>query len=132
MSFELAIEGRRALVTGGTKGVGAAVVDVMREAGVTVIATARTIPDTAPYSVHHVAADVSTAEGCAAVSKAVLDQFGGIDFIINVVGGSSAPAGSFAALDDNEWRKELDLNLMPAVRLDRARQWASLIRRSLH
>jgi NAD(P)-dependent dehydrogenase (short-subunit alcohol dehydrogenase family) len=36
------------------------------------------------------------------------------------VGGSSAPAGGFAVLDDGEWRRALDLNLFPAVRLDRA------------
>jgi NAD(P)-dependent dehydrogenase (short-subunit alcohol dehydrogenase family) len=120
VSFGLAIEGKRALVTGATKGIGAAVVDVLHKAGATVIATARTIPDVAPSGVHYIAADISTPEGCSTVSETVLDQFGGIDFIINVVGGSSAPGGGFAALDDNEWRKELDLNLMPAVRLDRA------------
>jgi NAD(P)-dependent dehydrogenase (short-subunit alcohol dehydrogenase family) len=37
-----------------------------------------------------------------------------------VVGGSSAPAGGFAVLDDDEWRKALDVNLFSAVRLDRA------------
>src|SRR5258706_3202619 len=40
--------------------------------------------------------------------------------IIHVVGGSSAPGGGFAALDDNEWRRAFDLNFLPAVRLDRA------------
>lgn len=43
-----------------------------------------------------------------------------MDIIVNVLGGSTAPGGGFAALDDAEWSKELDLNLMPAVRLDRA------------
>lgn len=37
-----------------------------------------------------------------------------------VAGGSSAPAGGFAVLDDDEWRKALDQNLFAAVRLDRA------------
>jgi NAD(P)-dependent dehydrogenase (short-subunit alcohol dehydrogenase family) len=45
---------------------------------------------------------------------------GGLDIIVHVVGGSSAPAGGFAALDENEWRRALDLNLFLAVRLDRA------------
>ena len=36
-----------------------------------------------------------------------------------MLGGSSAPAGGFEALSDEVWTKELDLNLMPAVRLDR-------------
>jgi NAD(P)-dependent dehydrogenase (short-subunit alcohol dehydrogenase family) len=44
----------------------------------------------------------------------------GVDILVNVLGGSSAPAGGFAALDDEAWKRELDLNLMPAVRLDRA------------
>jgi NAD(P)-dependent dehydrogenase (short-subunit alcohol dehydrogenase family) len=50
----------------------------------------------------------------------VLERLGGVDVIVNVLGGSSAPAGGFTALDDAEWEKELNLNLMPAVRLDRA------------
>jgi NAD(P)-dependent dehydrogenase (short-subunit alcohol dehydrogenase family) len=61
-----------------------------------------------------------TAQGCAEVAEEVLRAFGGIDILVNVLGGSSAPAGGFAALTDEEWQKEIDHNLMPAVRLDRA------------
>jgi NAD(P)-dependent dehydrogenase (short-subunit alcohol dehydrogenase family) len=50
----------------------------------------------------------------------VADQLGGIDIVVHVVGGSSAPGGGFAALDDGEWQRALDQNLFPAVRLDRA------------
>ena len=46
MSFDLELTGRRALVTAGTKGIGAAVVDVLRNAGAAVVATARAIPFT--------------------------------------------------------------------------------------
>ena len=67
-----------------------------------------------------VAADVATADGCAAVADAVRSRLGGVDIIVHVVGGSSAPAGGFAVLDDEEWRRALDVNLFPAVRLDRA------------
>ena len=67
-----------------------------------------------------VAADVTTAGGCATVVNAVREQLGGVDIVVHVVGGSSAPAGGFAVLDDDEWRKEINLNLLPAVRLDRA------------
>jgi NAD(P)-dependent dehydrogenase (short-subunit alcohol dehydrogenase family) len=59
-------------------------------------------------------------EGCAAVTDAVHDRLGGIDIVAHVVGGSAAPAGGFAVLDDNEWHKALDQNLFAAVRLDRA------------
>jgi NAD(P)-dependent dehydrogenase (short-subunit alcohol dehydrogenase family) len=42
-----------------------------------------------------------------------------VDILVHVVGGSAAPSGGFAALTDDHWRAELELNLMPAVRLDR-------------
>ena len=66
------------------------------------------------------AADVATAEGCAAVANAVTEQLGGIDIVVHVVGGSSAPGGGFAVLDESEWHRALSQNLFPAVRLDRA------------
>lgn len=120
MSFDLELTGRRALVTAGTKGIGAAVVEVLHEAGAVVVATARTVPANALAGVHYIAADITTAAGCATVAQGALDHLGGIDILVHVLGGSSAPAGGFAALDDEAWTKELDLNLMPAVRLDRA------------
>jgi NAD(P)-dependent dehydrogenase (short-subunit alcohol dehydrogenase family) len=52
--------------------------------------------------------------------KAVADLLGGIDMVVHVVGGSSAPGGGFAVLDDAECHRALDLNLFPAIRLDRA------------
>ena len=112
-------DGKRALVTGGTKGIGQAVVARLREGGATVFTTARERPDDLPDKTLFMATDITTAEGCAAVANAVLKRLNGIDIIVHVVGGSSAPAGGFAVLDDGEWHRALDLNLFPAVRLDR-------------
>ncbi len=120
MSQDLELHGRRALVTGGTQGIGEAVVSRLRELGVRVLTTARTAPASLKEPDLFVAADVATAEGCALVARAVRDRLGGIDIIVHVVGGSSAPAGGFAVLDDEQWQRALDLNLLPAVRLDRA------------
>jgi NAD(P)-dependent dehydrogenase (short-subunit alcohol dehydrogenase family) len=119
MSNNLELDGRRALVTGGTKGIGEAVAARLREAGATVLTTARTRPGDLPDDLF-VAAEITTTEGCATVADAVRDRLGGIDIIVHVVGGSSAPAGGFAVLDDGEWHRAFDLNLFPAVRLDRA------------
>jgi len=120
MSFALELNGRRALVTGGTKGVGAAVVRTLAEAGVRLVTTARSVPDEIPEGVRFAAADLATANGCAHVVEIVKKVLGGIDIIVHVVGGSTAPGGGYAALSDDIWAKEFDWNLMSAVRLDRA------------
>jgi NAD(P)-dependent dehydrogenase (short-subunit alcohol dehydrogenase family) len=115
----LTLQGRRALITGGTLGAGAATVALFRELGARVLTTARSKP--ANFSgAAFVAADLTTEEGVQAVVDAVHRELGGIDILVNVLGGSSAPSGGFAALDDVEWDKEFDLNFFPAVRLDRA------------
>ena len=119
MAYDLGLDGRTALVTGGTQGMGKAIVAALRDAGVDVLTTARRQPDTLPAGVEFVVADVSTPEGCSAVTRAVTARWGAADIIVHVVGGSSAPAGGFAVLDDGEWERALGQNLLPAVRLDR-------------
>lgn len=117
--MNLNLNGRRVLITGGSKGVGAATVALFREEGAQVLTTARTRPADLPHELF-VTADLTTAEGCATVAGAVNDRLGGVDIIVHVLGGSSAPGGGFAALGEKEWQRELDINLFPAVRLDRA------------
>lgn len=110
-------EGRRAVVTGGTQGTGAAVAARLVRGGAKVLAVSRAAPGSIPDGVTHVAADLSTPAGVLAVADAADAP---VDVLVHVVGGSNAPAGGFAALDDATWAAELDLNLLSAVRLDRA------------
>ena len=65
-----------------------------------------------------IAANLSHAEGCDAVAEAILERHGQVDIIVHILGGSSVLAGGFEALGDAQWQAEIDLNLMPAVRLD--------------
>lgn len=120
MSFDLQLQGKRAVVTGGTKGLGAALVQSLRDAGVQVMTTARSAPDKPLEGVVYVQADLTTAQGVTQLAHAVAERWGSVDIVVNSVGGSSAPPGGFAALDDAMWFSELNLNLMSAVRLDRA------------
>ena len=115
----LTLQGKRALITGGTQGAGAATVTLFRELGARVLTTARSQKGDLPEEMF-VAADLTTLQGCETVAAAVQDRMGGVDIIIHMLGGSAAPAGGFAALDEAEWQAALDLNLLPAVRLDRA------------
>ena len=110
---------KRVLITSGTRGAGAATVALFRDLGARVLTTARTKPEAMPDSVF-VAADLTTEAGCQTVAEAAGQRLGGLDVLVNVLGGSSAPAGGFAVLDDAEWHREFDLNLFPAIRLDRA------------
>ena len=120
MSFDLQLRGRRAVVTGGTLGLGAAVVQALLDAGAQVMTSARKMPALPLDGVTYVCADLMTAEGVAHLAQGVIETWGGVDIVINVLGGSSTPPGGFAAISDEHWFAELNLNLMPAVRLDRA------------
>ncbi|RYG57184.1 MAG: SDR family oxidoreductase [Alphaproteobacteria bacterium] len=115
----LTLKGRRALITGGTMGAGAATVALFQELGARVLTTARSKP-TDFAGPAFVEADLMTVAGVQTVVEAVQKELGGLDILVNVLGGSSAPSGGFAALDEAEWAKELNLNFFPAVRLDRA------------
>jgi len=110
--------GGRILVTGGTKGIGEAIVNRLVRGGATVITTARSLPAGGPPE-RFVQADVSTREGVDQVVKAMMDRLGGLDILIHNVGGSAAPGGGALALSDDDWQQAFDTNLFAAVRLDR-------------
>lgn len=110
--------GKRVLVSGGTKGLGRATVKRFLAGGARVVAAARTIKDPVE-GVEYVQADLTTAEGSEAVAKAAIERLGGIDILAHVIGGSASPAGGFAALTDEHWLAELNLNLLATARLDR-------------
>jgi NAD(P)-dependent dehydrogenase (short-subunit alcohol dehydrogenase family) len=115
--------GRRALVTGGTAGIGRAIVSRLLDGGAKVMTTARKIThdtdEEQDFELEFVQADLGTQEGCTKVISEVISRFGSIDILVNVLGASSAPSGGFNVLTDEEWQKELNINLLAAVRLDR-------------
>lgn len=109
---------KRVLISGGTKGLGRATVERFLAGGASVVTAARAIND--PIGgVEYVQADLTTAEGGETFAKVALERLGGIDIIAHVIGGSASPAGGFAALTDDHWLAELNLNLLATVRLDR-------------
>jgi NAD(P)-dependent dehydrogenase (short-subunit alcohol dehydrogenase family) len=113
------LDRKRVLVTGGTQGMGEAIVERLTQDGAIVMTTARSIPTDLQVSDLFLQADVSTAEGAAEIVKGTLARLGGIDILVNVVGGSSSPPGGVLALSDEDWQRDLNQNLFSAVRLDR-------------
>lgn len=112
-------QGKRVLVTGGTKGQGAAIVKHFARSGAKVITTARKRSNDLPEGVYFIESDLTTVEGTGIVAQETLSRLGGVDIIVHVAGGSSSPGGGFLAQTEEEWKKALDLNLFAAVRLDR-------------
>jgi NAD(P)-dependent dehydrogenase (short-subunit alcohol dehydrogenase family) len=109
---------------------GEAIVRRLAGGGAMVATTARSpLPEGQSVGLF-VQADISTRQGVNKVAEQVLQRFGGLDILVNSVGGSSAPSGGVLALTDEDWQKEMNLNLLPAVRLDRAFIPGMLERRS--
>ena len=120
--MEQNLTSKRALVTGGTKGIGAAIVERLAAAGARVATTARSEPSNGipGHLERFIQADLSTADGANAVADQVLDGFGGIDIIVHNAGGTDAATGPLASFTEQYWTQTLDLNLLAPVRLDRA------------
>ena len=110
---------KRVLVTGGTQGMGEAIVRRLAVGGATVATTARSPLPEGQSPALFVRADIATSEGVERVASEVLARLDGIDILINNVGGSSAPSGGVLALTDKDWLHTLNTNLLTAVRLDR-------------
>lgn len=113
------LNGAIALVTGGTKGLGKAIAEELRDAGATVIVSARRQPEPLPQDMYFIPADLSTAEGTDKLVNAVLTEFGRLDVLINNLGGSETPGGGYSVLTDEDWETSIQTNLLAPVRLDR-------------
>ncbi|HJY89138.1 MAG TPA: SDR family NAD(P)-dependent oxidoreductase, partial [Candidatus Acidoferrum sp.] len=113
-------KGKRVLVTGGTKGMGQAMVRRFTLSGASVATTARSpLPEGQAVALF-AQTDIGTAAGVREVISRVQQEWGGLDILVNNVGGSDAPNGGYSALSDDDWQKALNVNLLASVRLDRA------------
>jgi NAD(P)-dependent dehydrogenase (short-subunit alcohol dehydrogenase family) len=111
------LAGKRALVTGGTRGIGAAIVRQFLDAGAQVLTTARSTTSAPPEGAGFVAADVRTRAGAEAVAAAAQEVLGGVDILVHNAGGAR-PHRSALAIPDEEWQDGLDLNFLSSVRVD--------------
>jgi NAD(P)-dependent dehydrogenase (short-subunit alcohol dehydrogenase family) len=112
------LSGKTALVTGGTKGIGLAIVKRLKRASAKVIATARTTPQEVHADLF-IQADLSTPEGVQKVAEAIAAHSLDVNILVHNLGASSAPSGGALVLTDDDWQKAFDTNLFAAVRLDR-------------
>jgi 3-oxoacyl-[acyl-carrier protein] reductase len=124
--MDLELAGKVAIVTGSSRGIGRAIATRLGEEGADVVYCARgedalrgaVAEAPGPGRAHAVVADVSTAEGAAAVVSAADEQFGGLDIVVNNVGGSGAR--TFDDMDADDLEAVLDKNVVPALLVSRA------------
>jgi NAD(P)-dependent dehydrogenase (short-subunit alcohol dehydrogenase family) len=122
--MQLGLEGKVAVVTGASHGIGLAVTTALAAEGAHVIGGARDSSDELDAlvqagSVEAVVVDLSTPDGPADLAAAALAH-GGIDILINNVGGTRPRIDGFLSITDEDWAATFNLNLMAAVRMTRA------------
>ena len=115
------LEGKTALVTGASKGIGLAITQGLVDAGAFVIAASRSSsPEidalVSAGSARFVSADLGSADGPAALVSAA----GGVDILVNNVGAATTRVDGFLSVTDEQWMHSLTLNLLSAVRTTRA------------
>jgi NAD(P)-dependent dehydrogenase (short-subunit alcohol dehydrogenase family) len=120
LDFSKELVGRRALVSGGTRGMGAAIAQRLLDAGAKVVVTGRSRGESTPAGATFQSGDVSSLEGVEAIAAGALGALGGLDILVNNAGGASAFAGGAASIPDDAWLASLELNLLAAVRLTNA------------
>lgn len=112
-------DGKRAVVTGGTRGIGRAVTERLLAGGASVLATARTAPPGAPpYA--FLLQDGGAPDAGVVLAERVRTELGGVDVVVNVVGGGDTSQGTVTELTDDDWSRSLELNFLSATRVDRA------------
>ncbi|MFC8086218.1 oxidoreductase [Streptomyces sp. NPDC057340] len=112
------LDGLRVLITGGSRGLGAATARRFVAAGARVLTASRSRPE-GDSGATYLAADLSTRQGVAELGRRAVELAGGVDVLVNNAGAASAPAPTLSRSDES-WQADLEMNLLSAVRLDRA------------
>jgi NAD(P)-dependent dehydrogenase (short-subunit alcohol dehydrogenase family) len=106
--------GRRALVTGGSRGIGAAVAGLLLDGGAQVVTSARTKTADTPSASTFIPADIRTSAGAQQLVEEALETLGGLDILINNAGAARVYE-SGTAIPEEEWQDSLNINFLSAV-----------------
>jgi NAD(P)-dependent dehydrogenase (short-subunit alcohol dehydrogenase family) len=99
---------------------GEAMVRRFQSSGAAVATTARSLLSHGQAPDLFVQADIGTVSGVQQVVGRIQHEWGRLDVLVNNVGGTETKPGGFEALSDEDWQNILNVNLLAAVRLDRA------------
>ncbi|MBI4310778.1 MAG: SDR family oxidoreductase [Chloroflexi bacterium] len=126
--MDLGLRGKVAIITGGSEGIGKAAATSLAQEGASVVICARRkdVLDAAAQEIRGktgskilgVPADVSNAEQVQIVVAKAVEAFGRLDIVVNNAGTSAA--GNFETVDDEAWKRDMELKFYAAVRFARA------------
>ena len=120
--MDLGLSGKRALVGGGSSGIGAGIATALAADGARVVLAGRTADrleaQAGTIGAGWVVADLSTLEGPSGAVTEAVDQLGGLDLL--VVNSGGPPQGTFEQLGEDEWTRAIDGTLLSTIRLIRA------------
>jgi len=109
--------GKRAIVTGGSRGIGAATAQRLLDAGAKVVVVARSPHAETPKDAIFVSGDLRTLDGAQKVGKEAIAKLGGLDILVNAAGAARVHLPASTAISDEEWVDSLNINFLSALRL---------------
>jgi NAD(P)-dependent dehydrogenase (short-subunit alcohol dehydrogenase family) len=115
--YSTEFKGKRVLVTGGSRGIGAATAQRLIDGGATVVVSARSLHEQTPAGATFIEGDISTLVGANSVAAEALKILNGLDILVNNAGSTTIKFPGIEAISDEEWIESLMINFMSAVRV---------------
>jgi len=112
--------GRRALVTGGSRGIGAAIAQRLLDAGAKVAVAARNRHEQTPAGATFIKGDIRTPEGCKKIVEEAIKALGGLDILVNNAAAAKLVLPNSEAITDADWQETIASNLLSVVRITNA------------
>ncbi|HTD39116.1 MAG TPA: oxidoreductase [Mucilaginibacter sp.] len=112
--------GKRVLVTGGSRGIGAAAAQRLIDGGAKVVVTARSRHEETPANATFISGDLRTKESAEAVAKEAISILDGLDVLIHSAGAARVQLTSIDQIAETEWLDSLDINFLAGLRITHA------------
>ncbi len=113
-------KGKKVLVTGGSRGIGAAVAQRLIDGGAKVVVTARSRHEQTPKGATFIKGDLRSKAGAEAIGREALSILGGLDILVHSAGAARVQLVPIDAIPEEEWLDSLTVNFISAVRITNA------------
>lgn len=118
--YSTEFKGKKVLITGGSRGIGAATAQRLIDGGASVVVTARSRHEETPGGATFITGDLRSKEGAQAVAQEAISILGGLDILIHSAGAARVQLTSMDQIPEEEWLDSLDINFLAALRITNA------------